>query len=234
MISGEPNYGECHRQTHRVSRQLVEKGERCIAGKELLEDGLPGAWVRPVSNRENEAVNGIERQYRDGSEPAVLDVIDVPLVEARPNGHQQENWLLDPDHYWTREKRASVDDLYRLVDPVGQLWANGFPYSGGLNNRVPESKAKTLDHSLRLIQIDEMALNVYSHSAPFSNVARKRINGRFHYGGTEYNMRVTDPLCEREFSSIGIHQIGKCFLTISLGEAFTDGYCYKLIAAVNK
>ena len=79
-----------------------KRGGRCIAGKELLVGGLAGAWVRPVSNRENEAVDDGERQYRDGTEPAVLDVIDVPLIEARPKGHQQENWLLNPDHYWTR------------------------------------------------------------------------------------------------------------------------------------
>ena len=117
-----------------------KKGERCIAGKELLEDGLPGAWVRPVSNREDEAVNEIERQYRDGSEPAVLDVIDVPLIEARPEGHQQENWLLDPDHYWTRERRVPVEDLHRLVDPVEHLWANGYPYRGGLTTEYPNRR----------------------------------------------------------------------------------------------
>ncbi len=34
---------------------------RCIAGKELLADGRPGRWIRPVSARENEEVSEHER-----------------------------------------------------------------------------------------------------------------------------------------------------------------------------
>ena len=79
-----------------------KEGDRCIAGKELLADGSPGGWVRPVSDREDEAVNASERQYEDGSEPHLLDAIDVPVRQARPKGHQQENWLLDPDRRWRR------------------------------------------------------------------------------------------------------------------------------------
>ena len=60
-----------------------KEGDRCIAGKELLADGSPGGWVRPVSDRGDEAVNESERQYEDGDEPRVLDVVDVPLLELR-------------------------------------------------------------------------------------------------------------------------------------------------------
>ena len=79
-----------------------KEGDRCIAGKELLADVSPGGWVRPVSDREDEAVNESERQYEDGDEPRVLDVVDVPLLKARPKGYQQENWLLDPSQRWKR------------------------------------------------------------------------------------------------------------------------------------
>ena len=77
-------------------------GGRCVAGKEVLPDGRPGKWVRPVSPRENDGVSEDERQYEDGTEPRVLDVIDLPILQARPRDYQQENWLLDPDHYWER------------------------------------------------------------------------------------------------------------------------------------
>ena len=60
-----------------------------------------------MSDRENQEVSEYERQYRDGSDPKLLDVIDVPLLEHRPNDHQQENWLLDPEYYWSKVDECS-------------------------------------------------------------------------------------------------------------------------------
>src|SRR5690349_10522146 len=79
---------------------------RCLAGKEV--DGKAfGAWVRPVSARSTEEVSERERAYEDGSDPQVLDLIDVPLIEPKPKTFQSENWLLDPDEYWVRRGSLS-------------------------------------------------------------------------------------------------------------------------------
>ena len=67
-----------------------KEGDRCIAGKEVLADGRFGGWICPVSNREDEAVSAGERQYQDGSEPRLLDVIDLPVLTARQKGYQAE------------------------------------------------------------------------------------------------------------------------------------------------
>ncbi len=72
---------------------------RCVAGREVLE-AAPGPWIRPVSTREKEEVSEDERQYEDGSDPRVLDVIDIPLRHQRPHACQTENWVHDPDYYW--------------------------------------------------------------------------------------------------------------------------------------
>ena len=66
---------------------------RCIAGREVNAHGA-GPWIRPVSDRPTEEVSEYERQYQDGSDPRVLDVIDVPLIEPRPKDYQQENGCL--------------------------------------------------------------------------------------------------------------------------------------------
>ena len=101
-------------------------GGRCIAGREILEDGLPGAWIRPISDREEGGVSEYERQYEDGSEPQILDVIDIPLREPRPETYQQENWLLDPDYYWTRVGRWAPKDLAPTVYTGASLWEKWF------------------------------------------------------------------------------------------------------------
>ena len=74
-----------------------------------------------------------ERQYEDGSDPRVLDIVDMPLLEPRPKGYQQENWLLDPDHYWVKADRARWSDLEHLADPVQPLWINGHHTYNGRN-----------------------------------------------------------------------------------------------------
>ena len=136
-------------------------GGRCVAGKEVLPGGRPGRWVRPVSAREDGGVSEDERQYEGGSEPRVLDVIDVPILHARPRDYQQENWLLDPDHYWERVGRFTAGELQHYLDPVGPLWVDGHSSSSGHNDRVPFSSAVSLSSSLKLIRVGGLALSVF-------------------------------------------------------------------------
>lgn len=61
---------------------------RCVAGKEMTA-GRAGSWIRPVSDRPAEEVSLEERRYADGSDPALRDIINVPLREPRPKSY---NW----------------------------------------------------------------------------------------------------------------------------------------------
>lgn len=207
---------------------------RCIAGKEILEDGRIGRWVRPVSTRESEEVSEYERQYEDGSEPRVLDVIDVPLIRARPKNYQQENWLLDPDLYWERVRRVSRKDLAQFIDPEAPLWSNGYSTYNGQNDQIPFSVAESLDNSLRLIRVNRLELFVFQPGKAFDN-PKRRVQGRFRYKGSDYRLWVTDSDYERQYLQRpnGVYPIGECYLTVSLAEPY-EGNSYKLIAAIIK
>jgi hypothetical protein len=204
---------------------------RCIAGKELLGE-QPVGWLRPVSAREHEEVSEYERQYSDGSDPQVLDIIKVPLLEARPRGYQQENWLLDPDQYWEKVGRARWTDLARLVDPLEPLWIDGSHTYNGLNDKVPLSQAGEIRSSLRFLHVEKITLSVFKPGEAFGN-PKRRVQGRFRHGAKEYRLWVTDPRYERTYLAKpdGEYEVGETFLTISLGEPHNDA-CYKLIAAL--
>jgi len=204
---------------------------RCVAGIELSGKQRLG-WIRPVSAREHEEVSEYERQYEDGSDPRVLDVMDVPLLEARPKGYQQENWLLDPDRYWQKVGRAPWRDLEQLADPAAPLWMDGHSTYNGHNDRIPLAQATELDSSLRLVRVNELTLSVFKPGEAFDN-PKRRVQGRFAHDGTEYWLWVTDPGYERSYLAKpdGDYQISESFLTVSLGEPH-NGACYKLVAAI--
>ena len=205
---------------------------RCIAGKELFPDGTPGQWIRPVSARENEEVSEYERQYEDGSDPRLLDVIDVPILGTTPKKFQTENYLLDPDEYWEKVRTFTTDALETLTDAVPSLWINGDSSYHGFNDRVAIEIANGLEDSLCLIKVNRLELVVSQPGKDFGN-PRRSVQGRFTYRDVSYWLRITDPIYERQYlqQPDGSYILGDAFLTISLGEPYR-GHTYKLIAAV--
>ena len=212
------------------SRKLA--AERCLAGREWVEGRGAGGWVRPVSDRGTQGVSEYERQYEDGSDPQVLDIIDIPLLGSQPQDHQTENWLLDPQYYWEKVGRLSPFDLPALEDPAAPLWIDGYSTYKGRNDTIPMAAIGSVSDSLRLIRVGRLELVVGRPGEAFGN-NKRRVQGRFRHAGTYYALWVTDPRYERKYLAKlnGAYELDECHLTISLGEAF-QGSCYKLIAAV--
>jgi len=204
---------------------------RCVAGKEFAGDHL-GTWIRPVGAREHGEVSEYERQYEDGSDPRVLDIIDVPLLVPQPKDFQQENWLLDPDYYWVKAGRATWSDLNRLADRTEPLWIDGIHTYNGVSDKVPLTLAGSLRSSLRLLNIAKLDISVFKPGEAFGN-PKRRVQGQFQHAGEEYRLWITDPVYERTFLAKpdGDYSLGESFLTVSLGEPHNDA-CYELIAAI--
>lgn len=186
--------------------------------------------VRPVSARKNQGVSKNERQYEDGSDPQVLDIIDIPLLKRQPEDYQTENWLLDSEHYWRKVGHLPRSDLPALTDPDGPLWLDGHSTSKGENDKIPMNIINSIANSLRLIRLEYLQLNVSMPGEAFGN-RKRRVQGRFSHAGKGYTLRVTDPKFDAKPN--GGYEIRECYLTISLGEPFNStGACYKLIAAI--
>lgn len=205
---------------------------RCVAGREVTATGF-GPWIRPVSERPTREVSEEERRYQDGSDPSVLDVIIVPMIQAEPHVHQTENHVIDDGYYWQRQRRVSWGELQKAVeDPAGPLWLNGYSSSYGSNDQVPEAHLRALSRSLYLVRPKKVRLVVASEGRTFGP-ARRRIRANFELCGHAYQLVVTDPVIEREYlaKQDGNFDVPEALLCVSLGEAF-HGYAYKLVAAV--
>lgn len=202
---------------------------RCVAG---IVDGGSGEWIRPVSDRPSREVSEYEWQYNDGSDPNVLDVISIPLLRPQPQSFQSENWLLDPNSYWTKIGRVGWDTVLTLEQHPTSLWINGYQTYHGLNDRVPVERADTLADSLKLVRVRGVTLRVHTPNATLGSPKRV-VSARFQHAGAEYILRVTDPNYERTYLARpnGRHELGESLLTVSLSEPF-HGYAYKLVAAI--
>lgn len=72
-----------------------------------------------------------------------------------------------------------------------------------------------------------------TEGAEFGN-PRRRVRADFEHASTNYSIIVTDPVAERTLLAKpnAEYKMNDTYLCISLGEAHTDGSCYKLVAAV--
>ena len=205
---------------------------RCVAGREWVGGKAAGPWIRPVSARPSQEVSEHERQYEDGSDPKVLDIVGVPVLAQKPDKWQTENWTLDAERYWKKLGRISWFDLPRLLDPPEPLWIDGHSTYNGANDKVPMELIGRVSSSLRLVRLERLRLRVFAPGEAFGN-SKRRVQAVFSHAGSDYRIWVTDPVYERTYLSKidGEYKTGECYVTVSLGEPYGES-CYKLAAAV--
>lgn len=215
-----------------ATRQHASGMGRCVAGKEWSDEGLPGAWIRPVSARETEEISFQERHYGGGATAELLDVIHIRFVEPRPRMHQTENHLIDDQCCWSKTGQGTWADVQAALDTVdGPLWRNYSSSTYGFNDRVPESAANTFRRSLYLVQPERLTIVVQEEVRDSGHA--KRVRASFSLSGHAYRLVVTDPAITGEYlrRNDGEFPLDDAVLCISLGGAF-KGYAYKLVAAI--
>ena len=152
-----------------------------MAGREVTSGG-PGAWIRPVSARPTEEVSETERQYEDGTDPQVLDVLDIPLVKHKPHDCQTENWVLDDTLYWKRDRQVGWKELLGYAESPKTLWTNDQSTYHGQNDEIERASADKLPNSLCVIRVPSVELRVFVPGADFGDPKRK-VRGAFTFQG---------------------------------------------------
>ena len=117
-------------------------GGRCVAGFNLLNGSRQGDWIRPISDRLKGELSRREQAYDDNNEPALLDVIDIPLKAAKPSAYQRENWVIEPGIRWHKSGHYDRKYLRTLAVKKGPLWINGSSSRDGENDYVPIDETK--------------------------------------------------------------------------------------------
>jgi hypothetical protein len=203
---------------------------RCIAGKEW-SNNRAGKWVRPISIRETHEISETDRQYQDGVDPAVLDIITIPFKNPAASDHQPENHLIDDGRYWTKIGVVSISTITPFADRPSTLWTRGFDSGSGTNDRVPIGEVSVRAGSLYLVEVANLIIQVEQVTGP--SFSKRVVRAKFDYHNESYDLRVTDPLIERAYFAQpdGQHVLGPALLCVSLSDPF-NGYYYKLAASI--
>lgn len=208
---------------------------RCIAGKEL-NNGQPGPWLRPVSNRPGHEVSEEERRYENGRSAQLLDIVRIPLGQPAPLGHQVENHVLDDQYYWAKEGVATWEQVVAAVDaPEAAFWAYLDSTFHGVNDKVREENVPRLGRSLQLIRVNDLTMKVRVEAGYQGRPGRRRVRASFTAMGHQFCLSVTDPVMEERYlaEENGEYRIGDAVMCISVSEVWQEyAYAFRLAASI--
>jgi len=209
----------------------------CVAG--LKTDGT--GWIRPVAAGGGDGtLHTADCRLPDGSEPQLLDVIQIGCAEAKPQPHQPENQRLSrtPWRFVSRPAPNAVPETVRslllgsLVKGPLLLGNFGDKRDYGVLCRTPAASSLAL--------VAPQNLHWCIQAGWRGNRQTKAV---FNLTHTPYSLSVTDPvwaqrlahlpngLYPREAASVGTSE--QILFTISLSEPLEwNNHCYKLVAGV--
>lgn len=186
---------------------------RCVAGKSVKT----GRWVRLVADPSGEAIT-IDQASFTNNYPGrfvckPLKKVNMNLVHSVPLKHQPENYICEPG--WVQNFRISTADLPQYEDNPDSLW--------GAGKRISEAEivfGEDINQSLYLIKVDDLFLRRTDNE-------KRRVS--FSYNHIEYDLPST---CPRFDEVLAGDFVPSNYIVVSLGELHTDGYHYKIIAAI--
>ena len=216
----QQNFGET-KQIICLANSRKNNG-RCIAGIENIGT-TKQKWIRPVSASPTGEISESVCAYSLANPIRVLDVLDVRLLGPSPSRHQSENWIIAQGRPWLYRGRVDSLDVLSGMTTSLNLWADGESSGKGLNDRISEGAIDQVSDSLMLVKVDGVELKT-----------ENGLRALFHYGKSDYALKVTDPAYERSFQCKppGLYPLGPALLTVSLTEEPFKGYFYKLVAAI--
>jgi hypothetical protein len=201
-------------------------GDRCIAGI----NSLKSQWIRPVSNLPD---GRIPKQMRliGGTEPALLDVLEIPLAKTGPDfGFECENLSVLPGT-WRRVGKVPPTFLNKYCSNEEYILHNDYRYvTVSYLQSLPVPQQRTL----QLVKAVELSVKLVGQRFELSS---KWEGSLVTTTGRRLTATITDPVFIRRLE-LGYRPQNPCLVTVSLSMPWRpadwegDDPCWKLIAAV--
>ncbi|HEX7157976.1 MAG TPA: hypothetical protein VF214_03090 [Edaphobacter sp.] len=203
-------------------------GGRCVAGW-CVEDNR---WVRLRGQAEDGALCAQEYALDNGSEVALLDLIEVEMHFAQPSDWHPEDWQVFPVR-WRLLERCTKNGAWQAVIDHAD---NATTILRGYRDRIAaeELRAKPLNGSLELVRPAEVWWWIREERG------KRKYRALFRRHHVTYDFAVTDPrwLERLQWMPDGIYphttfveKDAETWFTVSLSENFY-GWHYKLVAGV--
>ena len=190
---------------------------RCIAGI----DAETGKWVRPVYENGDKGVPWSIRQV-DGQEPALLDIVSIPLASKGPHRDIQPENRQILKGTWIKVGQATTPQVAAYCQCKGLILHND-------DRRIPTWKLRAVPEKDRA---SLCLVRAQVHFFTEGTYRGKRVNAKFEHDGNQYCIPVTDYRFESHFPVYSQRE-AHCLLTISMGMPFErDQCCYKFIAGI--
>ena len=203
-------------------------GRRCIAGIDIDE----GRWIRPRGNAADGGLEPSEYVLDDGTEPRLLDVIQIELHFALPTDWHPEDWQIAPVRWHLLERPVKAKRWETAVTAAEKAST----ILRGYRDRMAVAGIvdKPLQSSLVLVCPSEINWWIREERG------KRKYRALFQRNHVTYDFAVTDPhwLEQLDLLPVGIYPHASfaaksedTWFTISLSEAFY-GWHYKLVAGV--
>jgi hypothetical protein len=203
-------------------------GGRCIAGIDIDD----GAWIRLRGKADDGALCACEYALDDGTEPRLLDMIEVELYYALRSRSHPEDWQIAPTP-WHLVGRADATAQW------AEMTARKTKATGILRDHRDRAAAwelnyKPLKSSLCLVCPSEIYWWIREDKG------KRKYRALFHYNYVTYDFALTDPRWLDRLKALpdGIYPHvdfadanTETWFTISLSEPYF-GFHYKLVAGV--
>lgn len=201
-------------------------GGRCLAGLELNADDdivrdsrdRP-RWIRPIWPGNHGAI-----PFFLVDRIQLLDIVEIELTQAVPDGFQTENYQFNPTSLRVVGQYAFTTALLNVL-----TYTENAEILGNLGRSVSVEEARFLDHSLTLLHVQAPFSFYHTLAGPRE---KQQLRMKFCYERVSYDLSVTDSsFLETYRQHPDCLDDSEVYLCVSLGGEH-QGAHYKLVAGI--